>query len=193
MGPPVVTEQQQRVLLRPAANGSPATITGHATVNAWGRYARLYGTTTIDGLGLLDYQYRGLALREGDVLAGETVDASASFTIYGRDSGDEVGKLVAPHATVSVASRRVGKRQFIRTALGRSECVPIEYVRTTSLGPMVVAGEQILTKPTQMRITDWYCPAQAIVMRQDVGEDGKIQHIETTVVEALPEAAPPAP
>ena len=123
----------------------------------------------------------------------QTVDASASFTIYARDSGDEVGKLVAPHATVSVASRRVGKRQFIRTALGRSECVPIEYVRTTSLGPMVIAGEQIVTRPTQMRVTDWYCPAEAIVMRQDVSEDGKVQHIETTVVEALPEAPLPAP
>ncbi len=193
MGPPVVTEQQQRVLLRPAANGSPATISGHATVNASGRYARLYGTTTIDGLGLLDYQYRGLPLRDGDVLPGETVDASASFSIFSRDSGDEVGKLVAPHATVSVTSRRVGKRQFIGTALGRSECVPIEYVRTTSLGPMVVAGEQIVTKPTQMRVTDWYCPANGIVMRQDIAEGGKVQHIDTTVVEPLSQAPDQSP
>ncbi|CAG9182650.1 hypothetical protein LMG23994_04965 [Cupriavidus pinatubonensis] len=185
MGPPVVTEQQQRVLLRPATNGAPPSITGEATVNAWGKYARLYGTTSIDGLGLLDNQYRGLPLREGDVIPGESVDASASFTIYARESGDEVGKLVAPHATVSVASRRVGKRQVIRTALGLSECVPIEYVRTTSLGPMVIAGEQIVTKATQMQVTDWYCPAQAIVMRQDISEEGKVQHIQTTVVESL--------
>ncbi|CAG9184505.1 hypothetical protein LMG23992_05260 [Cupriavidus laharis] len=191
MGPPVITEQQQRVLLRPASNGSPASISGHATVNAWGRYARLYGTTTIDGIGLLDYQYRGLPLREGDVLPGETVDASASFTIFSRDSGEEVGKLVAPHATVSVTSRSVGKRRFIRTALGPSECVPIKYVRMTSLGPMVIAGEQIVTKPTRMHVTDWYCPAEAIVMRQDVSEEGKVQHIETTVVEPLPEGGGP--
>ncbi|WER47548.1 hypothetical protein CupriaWKF_08400 [Cupriavidus sp. WKF15] len=193
MGPPVVTEQKQRVLLRPAANGSPASISGQATVNAWGRYARLYGTTTIDGLGLLDNQYRGLALRQGDVLPGESVDASVSFTIFSRDTGDEVGKVVAPHATVSVASRRVGKREIIRTALGQSECVPIEYVRTTSLGPMVVAGEQIVTKPTQMQVRDWYCPTNSMVMRQDVSEEGKVQHIETTVVEPLSQASDQTP
>ncbi|GAB2446455.1 hypothetical protein [Cupriavidus yeoncheonensis] len=192
MGPPVVTEQQQRVLLRPAEHGSPASVSGQATVNAWGRYARLYGTTTVDGLGLFDYQYRGLPLREGDVLPGQSVDASASFTIFSRDSGEEVGKFVAPHATVSVTSRRVGKREFIRTALGRSECVPIEYVRTTSLGPMVVAGDQIATKPTRMQVTDWYCPTRGMVMRQDVSEDGKVQHIETTVVEPLSDASDPA-
>jgi len=189
MGPPVVTEQRQRVLLRPAANGSPASISGQATVNAWARYARLYGTTTIDAVGLLDNQYQGLPLREGDVLPGETVDASASFTIFSRDSGDEAGKLIAPHATVSVTSRRVGKRQFMRTALGQSECVPIEYVRTTALGPMMVAGEQIVTKPPSMRVTDWYCPANRMVMRHDVSEEGKVQHIVTTVVEQLPEAS----
>ena len=189
MGPPVVTEQQQRVLLRPAANGSPASISGQATVNAWARYARLYGTTTIDAVGLLDNQYQALPLHEGDVLPGETVDASASFTIFSRDSGDEAGKLIAPHATVSVTSRRVGKREIIRTALGQSECVPIEYVRTTSRGPMVVAGEQIVTKPTSLRVTDWYCPTNRMVMRQDVSEEGKVQRIVTTVVEQLPEAS----
>jgi hypothetical protein len=188
MGPPVVTEQKQRVLLRPATSELPASISGQATVNAWGRYARLYGTTTIDGLGLLDNQYRGLPLREGDTLPGESVDASVSFSIFSRDSGDEVGKLVAPHATVSVASRRVGKRAVIRTALGQSECVPIQYVRTTSLGPMVVAGEQIVTKPARLEVTDWYCPTNGIVMRQDVSEEGKVQHIETTVVEPLSDA-----
>lgn len=185
MGPPVITEQRQRVLLRPAVNGSPPGITGSGTVNAWARYTRLYGTTTIDGVGILDYQYRGLPLREGDVIDGATVEASVSFTIYGRDSGIEVGKLVAPHATVAIASRRVGKRQLIQTALGLSECVPIHYVRITSIGPMIIAGEQVLSEPSHLEVTDWYCPVAGVVMRQDITEGGKTQHIDTTSADPL--------
>jgi len=190
MGPPVITEQRQRVILRPATRTSPASVTGSATVNAWGKYARLYGTTTIDGLGLLDFQYRGADLREGAVIDGETVDASASLTIFARDSGERVGELVAPHATVSIAARHVGKRQIIQTTQGPSECVPIRYVRTTAAGPMIIAGEQIIPKPTRMEVTDWFCPAIGMVMRQDVAEGDKVLHIETTAVEPL-QAVPP--
>lgn len=193
MGPPVITEQQQRVLLRPAANGAPPGITGSATVNAWARYTRLYGTTTIDGLGLLDYQYRGLALHEGDVLDGGSVEASVSFTIYARDSATEVGKLVAPHATVAVASRRVGKRQLIQTALGPSECVPIQYVRVTSIGPMIIAGEQVLSEAARLQVTDWYCPAAGVVMRQDITEGDKMQRIDTTAADPLEQTSQASP
>ncbi|MDX6008725.1 hypothetical protein [Cupriavidus necator] len=193
MGPPVITDQQQRVLLRPAANGSPPGITGSGTVNAWARYTRLYGTTTIDALGLLDYQYRGLPLREGDAVSGATVEASVSFTIYARDSGIEVGKLVAPHATVAVASRRVGKRQVIQTARGPSECVPIHYVRITSVGPMIIAGEQVLSEPSHMEVTDWYCPVASVVMRQDITEGHKMQRIDTTAADPLEQTSQASP
>lgn len=193
MGPPVITEQKLRVLLRPAADGAPPGITGSGTVNAWARYARLYGTTTIDGLGLLDYQYRGLPLREGDVIGGGSVEASVSFTIYARDSGIEVGKLVAPHATLTVASRRVGKRRVIQTALGPSECVPIGYVRITSIGPMIIAGEQVLPGPSHLQVTDWYCPVAGAVMRQDITEGGKTQRIDTTAADPLQQTSQASP
>ncbi|WP_454754040.1 hypothetical protein [Cupriavidus necator] len=193
MGPPVITEQRQRLLLRPAEDGAPPGITGSGTVNAWARYTRLYGTTTIDGLGLLDYQYRGLPLQEGDVISGATVESSVSFTIYARDSGVEVGKLVAPHATVTVASRRVGKRQVIQAALGPSECVPIHYIRVASIGPMIIAGEQVLSEPSHMEVTDWFCPVTGAVMRQDITEGNKMQRIDTTAADPLEQTSQALP
>ncbi|AOY92617.1 hypothetical protein BKK79_13130 [Cupriavidus sp. USMAA2-4] len=192
MGPPIVTEQQQRVLIQPPADGQQASVTGSAMVNAWGPHARLYGMTTIDGLGLLDYQYRGQDLREGSMLDGETVDSSASFTIYARESGEEVGKLVAPHATVEISVRQVGKRRVIQTALGPSECLPIRYVRTTSVGRLIVAGVQVLTEPSRMSVTDWFCPAEGFVMRQDIVEGGEAQRIDTTMADRA-QAPAPAP
>jgi len=70
MGPPVITEQRQRLLLRPAEDEAPPGITGSGTVNAWARYTRLYGTTTVDGLGLLDYQYRVCRCERATSLVG---------------------------------------------------------------------------------------------------------------------------
>lgn len=183
MEPPVTTDQQYAVVIVPPRGDAPGHVEGGAVVDASGHYVRLHGETRSMGRGVFDYAHQDLS--EGKELGGESVTSRASFVIYARDSGDEVGRLEMPHATLQVASRRVGKRQHIDTALGSIECVPIRYERVTDLGPLQVAGDAIPTQPTVMQITDWYCPSQGFVMRSDVEENGKVQRIDTTSIEAL--------
>jgi len=183
MGPPVVTDQQYAVVIVPPQDGTPGKIEGGAVIDASGRYARLHGATHSIGTGVFDYANQDL--REGAVLGGESVSSRLKLTILERESGNEVGTLEAPQATIKVASRSVGKRQIIDTALGSMDCVPIRYDRETNIGPLEVAGEAIPTQPTVMHVIDWYCPTQGFVMRSDVEENGKVQRIDTTSIEAL--------
>ncbi|RDK11834.1 hypothetical protein DN412_02735 [Cupriavidus lacunae] len=183
MGPPIITEQDDQITITPPTPTSPARIDGHAVVNASGRYGRLYGTTSSRGEGVFDYA--GQDLREGATLGSEFVESSLLFTIYARDSGEEIGKLYAPHATLSVSGRQVGRRQTVVTAMGRKQCVPITYERRTWTGPLQILDETVNTEPHVMHVTDWYCPSEGFVLRTDIVEDGKTQRIDTTEVTPL--------
>jgi len=186
MGPPIITEQDDQITITPPSPTSPARIEGHAVVNARGPYARLYGTTTSLGEGV--FNYAGQDLREGVTLASEYVESSLSFSLYARDSGEEIGKFYAPHATLSVSGRQVGRRQTIETAMGRKECVPITYERRTWTGPLQILDETLNTDPHIMQVTDWYCPSEGFVLRTDVVENGKTQRIDTTEITPLHDA-----
>jgi hypothetical protein len=186
MGPPVITDQRDLVSISPLAAPSAVHVEVHSEINARARYARLYGVSTSTGEGVVNY--RSVDLREGSTLGGETVNSSLTLKIYSRETDDEVGELRAPHATITISSRHVGRRRVIETALGRKECIPITYEKRASLGPTQLVDALIMTTPSVMQITDWYCPSEGFVLRTEVNENGKIQRIDTTAITPLGEA-----
>ena len=182
MGPPVVMDQVHRVNIDRRTPADETSIESqHAVINARARYARMYGEAAFKGKGV--FNYAGLNLREGSTLEGETFESSLSLKIYSLGSDEVVGTLRALHASIHISSRQVGRRQMIDTVMGRRECLPITYEKRTSLGPLLVGDEVVQVEPSVMQITDWYCPAEAFVLRTEVKQDGKVQRIDVTALE----------
>lgn len=181
MGPPVIMQQVHVINIDRTA-GKPATIESqHAIINARGKYARMFGEAAFKGMGL--FNYAGTMIREGEMLPGQSFESSLSLDIYPVSRDEPVGKMQASRASVIVSSRHVGRRQWIDTAMGRKECLPITYDKRTSLGALVVGGELVPLEPTVMHVTDWYCPDVAFVLRTDVRQEGKTQRIDVTSME----------
>nr|WP_224079421.1 hypothetical protein [Cupriavidus laharis] len=182
MGPPVVMDQVHMVNIDRRTPADETSIESqHAIINARARYARMYGEAAFKGRGV--FNYAGLNLREGSVLEGETFESSLSLKIYPLGSDEVVGTMRALHASINISSRQVGRRQMIDTVMGRKECMPITYEKRTSLGPLLVGEEVVQVEPSVMHITDWYCPAEAFVLRTEVRQDGKVQRIDVTALE----------
>jgi len=185
MGPPVVMDQVHEVSIdrhasRNAGDGSGGSEieSQHAVINARGRYARMFGEAAFKGSGV--FNYAGLDIREGATLAGESFESSVALDIFPVGSDEVVGNMRALHASIIVGSRHVGKRQTIDTVLGRKQCLPITYDKRTSLGPLMVGDEVIQVEPTVMHVTDWYCPAEAFVLRTDIRQQGQVQRVDVT-------------
>lgn len=182
MGPPVVMDQVHRLDIdRRTPAGQTSIESQHAVINARARYARMFGEAAFKGRGV--FNYAGMNLREGATLEGETFESSLSLKVYPLGSDEVVSTLRVPHASIDISSRQVGRRQMIDTVMGRKECLPVTYDKRTSLGPLLVGEEVVQVEPTVMHITDWYCPAEAFVLRTEVKQDGKVQRIDVTAME----------
>ncbi len=84
----------------------------------------------------------------------------------------------------------VTQQAFIATPANRGACherhpspQTILTEKRTSLGPLLVGDEVVQVEPQLMQITDWYCPAEAFVLRTEVKQDGKVQRIDVTALE----------
>jgi hypothetical protein len=182
MGPPVITNQVHEVVIdRRAPDAQTSIESQHAIINARARYARMYGEATFRGKGV--FNYAGLDLREGTALDGETFESSVSLKVYPLGSDEAVSTMDAQHASIHIGSRHVGKRQIIDTVMGRKECQPVTYEKRTSLGPLMVGDALVQVEPTVMHVTDWYCPADAFVLRTEVRQGDKVQRVDVTALE----------
>ncbi|MFS8980942.1 hypothetical protein [Cupriavidus necator] len=182
MGPPVIMDQVHEVVIdRRSPTDQTSIESQHAIINARARYARMYGEAAFRGKGV--FNYAGLDLREGSTLEGETFESSVALKIYPLASDQVVSTMRALHASIHIGSRQVGRKQMIDTAMGRKECLPITYDKRTSLGPLMVGEEVVQVEPTVMHITDWYCPAEAFVLRTEVRQNDKVQRVDVTALE----------
>ncbi len=182
MGPPVIMDQVHMVSIERRSTTARASIESeHAVINAQGRYARMYGEAAFRGQGV--FSYAGMDIREGSTLDGEAFESSVSLQIYPLGKDEVVGSMRALYASIIVSSRHVGKRQMIDTMLGRKECMPITYDKRTSLGPLMVGEEVVQVEPTVMHVTDWYCPAEAFVLRTEIRQQDKVQRVDVTGLE----------
>ncbi|SPA35019.1 conserved hypothetical protein; putative exported protein [Cupriavidus taiwanensis] len=182
MGPPVITNQVHEVVIERSAPEAQTSIESqHAVINARARYARMYGEAAFRGKGV--FNYAGLDLREGTTLEGEVFSSSVSLKVYPLGSDEAVSTMDAQRATIHIGSRHVGRLQMLDTLMGRKQCQPISYDKRTSLGPLMIGGELVQVEPTVMHVTDWYCPAEAFVLRTEVRQDDKVQRVDVTALE----------
>jgi hypothetical protein len=70
--------------------------------------------------------------------------------------------------TVRVGEKIVGTRQSIDTALGPQLCWPVRYPRGTEQTMANMRGVMIAIPAVQSHVTDWYCPAVSLVMKQEI-------------------------
>ena len=84
--------------------------------------------------------------------------------------------------TVRTGERTVGKRETIDTALGRLSCWPVRYNRNTEPTMANVRNVQLMVPAIQSQVTDWYCPASNLVMRQEIDQGGQRSLIEVKSV-----------
>jgi hypothetical protein len=152
----------------------------HATINAQARYARLFGEASFEGKGMLNYATK--QIREGVTLPGESFESSANLIIHSVATDEPITTIRAPHASVSISARHVGREQPIETAQGRMQCLPIHYERRTTLGPLFIGDDLEQPETDVMEVTDWFCPSTAFVMRTDIRQKGKTEHIDTTAL-----------
>ena len=181
MGPPVVMDQMHRLNIVGQSGSPDGWITSRrATINAQARYSRLFGEVSFEGSGMVTYT--GHDIREGATLPGETISSSAAFEVHSLHSGEAVTTIRVPRALVVITERQVGNRQWIDTALGRRECLPIRFQKHTSLGLVYIGDDIERPEPYLMAVTDWYCPSEAFVLRSEVRQDDELQVIDTTAI-----------
>lgn len=84
--------------------------------------------------------------------------------------------------TVRTGERIVGKRENIETVLGRLSCWPVRYDRNTDPTLANVRNVQLMIPAIQSKVTDWYCPASNLVMRQEIDQGGQRSVIEVKSV-----------
>jgi hypothetical protein len=84
--------------------------------------------------------------------------------------------------TVRVGEKIVGTRQSIDTALGPQLCWPVRYPRGTEQTMANVRGVVISIPAVQSYVTDWYCPAVSLVMKQEIEQAGQRAVIEVKTV-----------
>lgn len=84
--------------------------------------------------------------------------------------------------TVRVGEKIVGTRQSIDTVLGPQLCWPVRYPRGTEQTMANVRGVVIAIPAVQSYVTDWYCPAVSLVMKQEIEQAGQRAVIEVKTV-----------
>lgn len=182
MGPPVVMDQVHEINIdRSAATARTRIDSRNAVINARARYARMFGEASFTGSGV--FNYAGTEIREGAMLDGETFQSSVALKIYPLGQDEVVGTMQALHASIIVSTRHVGRRQMINTVMGRKECMPITYEKRTSLGPLMIGDELLQLEPSVLHVTDWYCPAEAFVLRTEIRQNNEVQRIDVTALE----------
>ncbi|WP_026035983.1 hypothetical protein [Cupriavidus sp. BIS7] len=186
MGPPVVMDQVHEINIDRSVTTSRTRIDSrNATINAQARYARMFGAASFTGSGV--FNYAGMTIHENTTLEGETFESSVALKIYPLRSDEVVGTMQALHASIIVGSRHVGRKQMIDTVLGRKSCMPITYEKRTSLGPLMVGDEVLQLEPSVLHVTDWYCPAEAFVLRTEIRQGNTVQKVDVTALELTPD------
>ena len=146
-------------------NGAKTTFSGSGTAGA-----QEPATIDLKMLSLFGY---GAAIRT----PGQRLPAQ-SFRV---SMGDPARGPVTP-LMVRTGEKTVGKRETIDTALGRLSCWPVRYDRSTDPTMANVRNIQLMIPAIQSQVTDWYCPASDLVMRQEIDQSGQRSVIEVKSV-----------
>ena len=114
--------------------------------------------------------------REGQRLPGD------SFQLEVGDKGSK-GQVGLPPTTFHISERVVGAKTRIDTKAGGSqECWPIRYSRDTGATQASFNGLVLPIPAMKSQVTDWFCPAYGMVLKQDIVQAGQQASIEVTQV-----------
>jgi hypothetical protein len=88
----------------------------------------------------------------------------------------------SPATNVRIGDKTAGEVARIQTALGPQSCWPIAYDRNIDPTMISFKGLVLPIPGMKSRVTDWYCPAVSLVMKQDIKEEGALSTVEITEI-----------
>lgn len=81
---------------------------------------------------------------------------------------------------VRTGEKTVGQRESIQTASGNQSCWPIRYSRTIEATRASFNGLVLPIPAMTSTVTDWFCPALNMVMKQESMQNGVASTVEVT-------------
>ena len=79
---------------------------------------------------------------------------------------------------VRMGEKTVGAQQLIQTAVGKLQCWPVRYARSTDATTAQVQGMVLPIPSIPSQVTDWFCPSTNLVMKQEIEHSGQKSVIE---------------
>jgi len=128
--------------------------------------------------GQFDLRMLGLFAYDGRIAEGQRMAGATYRLNIGKDA--PVGGQ--PTTVVRIGEKTVGASQSLDTALGRQSCWPIRYARNTDPTLATFQGITLPIPGMNTTVTDWYCPAVNLVMRQDIDQGGMKSAVEITQI-----------
>jgi len=83
---------------------------------------------------------------------------------------------------VRMGEKTVGTQQTIQTAVGKLQCWPVRYARSTDATTAQVQGMMLPIPAIQSQVTDWFCPSTNLVMKQEIEHSGQKSVIEVKML-----------
>nr|WP_094856923.1 hypothetical protein [Bordetella genomosp. 10] len=128
------------------------------------------------GDGQFDLRMLGLFAYDGKLAAGQKLPGSNFRLRIGKEA--PVGGT--PTTTVRIGQKTVGAQQPLDTALGKKTCFPVRYERNSDPTMATFKSLTIPIPGINSTVTDWYCPAVNLVMKQDIDQQGIRSSVEIT-------------
>jgi len=126
--------------------------------------------------GQFDLRMLGLFAYDGKLAAGQKLPGSSFRLRIGKEA--PVGG--SPSTTVHIGQKTVGNKQALDTALGKDTCFPVSYQRNSDPTMATFKSLTIPIPGINSTVTDWYCPAKNMVMKQDIDQQGIKSTVEIT-------------
>ena len=83
---------------------------------------------------------------------------------------------------VRMGEKTVGTQQSLQTAVGKLQCWPVRYARSTDATTAQVQGMMLPIPSIQSQVTDWFCPSTNLVMKPEIEHSGQKSVIEVKVL-----------
>jgi len=148
------------------------SVSGHQTSVANARPGRSADPATFD------VQLLGLFGFGAPILAAGQKFAAQSYSLA---VGDPKRGPITP-VGVRMGEKTVGAQQSIQTAVGKLQCWPVRYDRSTDATTAQVQGMVLPIPSIQSQVTDWFCPSINLVMKQEIEHSGQKSVVEVKVL-----------
>jgi hypothetical protein len=147
-------------------------VSGNQTSVASARPGKSADTATFN------VQLLGLFGFGAPILAAGQKFAAQSYTLA---VGDPKRGPTTP-VGVRMGEKTAGAQQTIQTAVGKLQCWPVRYSRSTDATTAQVQGMVLPIPSIPSQVTDWFCPSTNLVMKQEIEHSGQKSVVEVKVL-----------